>query len=167
MTKIDTVIYAFGIGALVCIALYFIYLGILGACKLVEWVSPKIGRRCENCYWYRVKNEHKRCERCVRYPQREDMFSRKKRIKRSRGHRSNFVYVDDVSFSQYMNPPEESTSTDEEDDTADFNKHMDELVRQDAMIRCAWGIGTEDDWRIYNEECAKEAAKIEGGKTDV
>ena len=166
MNKVDTIIYAFGIAALVCIALYFIYLGILGVCKLFEWISPKIGRRCKNCYW-NDKFSNSRCSRCTRDWRRKDMFSRKKRIKRSRGHRSNFVYVDDVSFSQYMNPPEESTSTDEEDDTADFNKHMDELVRQDAMIRCAWGIGTEDDWRIYNEECAKEAAKIEGGKTDV
>ena len=107
MTKIDTVIYAFGIGALVCIALCFIYLGILGICKLVEWISPKIGRRCETCYWHRVKNERKRCERCIRNLQREDMFSRKKRIKRSRGLRSNFTHVDEIDFSQYMNPPDE------------------------------------------------------------
>ena len=114
MNKIDTVIYAFGISALVCIALYFIYLGILGVCKLVEWISPKIGRRCENCYW-NSKFSNSRCSRCTRDWRREDMFLRKKRIKRSRGHRSNFACVDEDAFLKHMNSPEKNASTDEEE----------------------------------------------------
>lgn len=40
--------------------------------------------------------------------------------------------------------------------TDDPYKEVNEACRRESMMKCAQGVGSEEDWRIWNEECMKE-----------